>query len=328
MPLWMKTGTINLVNGSKNVVGVGTQFITATVPARPGQPLVINGVLWEIENITSNTALTLALPYTGATANSVAYTILTTMEGSFNDLARRAAQVMGAYQAYMDVYETLFTGTGNVTVTLPDGGVIVLPAWNTMQPKDATLSALSGKPTKAFGLARLNDTNATEALTALGASSFGRSRLADADASAQRTALGLKSAALRDALGASGPLYSRDSIVGAVTQSAGVPTGAIIEAGGSGNSRFVKYADGTLICRVVSLGGALTGTGALMALQWTFPVPTVGFYNVTPAWLVESGYNPGPLQLQTKTTTSIYILVTIPLNVVGYVDATLIGRWY
>jgi glutamate dehydrogenase/leucine dehydrogenase len=42
--------------------------------------------------------------------------------------------------------------------------------------------------------------------------------------------------------------YSRDNILGTVSQSAGVPTGAIIERGSNANGEFVKYADGTMIC--------------------------------------------------------------------------------
>jgi hypothetical protein len=41
--------------------------------------------------------------------------------------------------------------------------------------------------------------------------------------------------------------------VGAVTQSAGIPTGAIVESGSNANGNYIKYADGTMICtRVVS----------------------------------------------------------------------------
>lgn len=129
MALWMNQGKINLTLNSKNVVGVGTAFLTSAVPARPGQPLVVNGVIMEIATVTSDTTMTLALNYTGATATNLAYFILTTMEGSYNDLARRAAQVMGYFQGYMDVYQTLFTGTGSVTVTMPDGTVATLPTW-------------------------------------------------------------------------------------------------------------------------------------------------------------------------------------------------------
>ena len=209
MALWMNLGTINVVNGSKAVTGVGTKFKTSPIPAREGQPIVINNVHYEIGSVNSDTSITLALNYAGATANSLPYTIVTTAEGSFNDLARRAAQVMGAYQVYMDAYNDLFTGTGNVTITLPDGSTVTLPAWSSMQKSDATLTAfaaLTGAANKlpyftgndtfsladltAFGRSLIDDANAAEAYTTLGFSTLGKALVVAATAAAARSSLG------------------------------------------------------------------------------------------------------------------------------------------
>lgn len=43
-------------------------------------------------------------------------------------------------------------------------------------------------------------------------------------------------------------VYNQNSIVGPVYQSAGVPTGAIIEHGSNANGEYVKFADGLMIC--------------------------------------------------------------------------------
>lgn len=62
----------------------------------------------------------------------------------------------------------------------------------------------------------------------------------------------------------------RGLAVGTVSQSGGVPTGAIIERGSNANGEFVKYADGTLICThsfvftasaPETVGGSLFRTG-------------------------------------------------------------------
>ena len=45
-----------------------------------------------------------------------------------------------------------------------------------------------------------------------------------------------------------GLIYDQSNILGAVSQLAGVPTGAIIERGSNANGSYVKFADGTLIC--------------------------------------------------------------------------------
>ena len=47
-----------------------------------------------------------------------------------------------------------------------------------------------------------------------------------------------------------GGVYAKDNILGTVSQSGGVPTGAIIERGSNANGEYVKYADGTMICFV------------------------------------------------------------------------------
>jgi hypothetical protein len=43
-------------------------------------------------------------------------------------------------------------------------------------------------------------------------------------------------------------IYGQRNILGAVTQSSGVPSGAIIESGSNANGDYVRFADGTQIC--------------------------------------------------------------------------------
>ena len=47
--------------------------------------------------------------------------------------------------------------------------------------------------------------------------------------------------------------YTTGNILGTVSQSGGVPTGAIIERGSNVNGEYTKYADGTMICTADSL---------------------------------------------------------------------------
>ena len=69
------------------------------------------------------------------------------------------------------------------------------------------------------------------------------------------------------------------AILGTVSQSGGVPTGALMEAGSTANGRYYKYACGMLICvyvnmmsRAVNVGyrGAFADTGGIASV--TFPV--------------------------------------------------------
>lgn len=60
-------------------------------------------------------------------------------------------------------------------------------------------------------------------------------------------------------------VFIQPSILGTVSQSAGVPTGALIERGSNANGAFVRWADGTQRC-VHTLAA---GSGA--GVTWTFP---------------------------------------------------------
>lgn len=55
------------------------------------------------------------------------------------------------------------------------------------------------------------------------------------------------------------------SVLGAVAQSGGVPTGALFEAGSNANGSYLRLADGTMICRQVLAASAGAGT------SWVFP---------------------------------------------------------
>lgn len=152
MALWMDGGTVSVTHNSKVVTGSGTAFKTSANPARPGQPIILPGGFCEIASVDSDTQITLARNYQGNTAPAEPYTVITTFDGSYNDLARRAAQVMGLYQGYMDIYAALLGGTGVVNAVLPDGREIALVAWQSL------LDGAINK-NKSFGLgARQGDT--------------------------------------------------------------------------------------------------------------------------------------------------------------------------
>ena len=59
--------------------------------------------------------------------------------------------------------------------------------------------------------------------------------------------------------------YGKDNVLGTVSQSAGVPTGAVIERGSNANGEYVRFADGTQICIISS-----TFTQAAEVV-WSYP---------------------------------------------------------
>lgn len=136
-----------------------------------------------------------------------------------------------------------------------------------------------------------------------------------------RSGLGLKTAAVAN-------------IVGAVSQSGGVPTGAIIERDSNANGEYVKFADGTMICTsstaqtdtvASSFGGGFIGAEQ----TWTFPAPFVA----TPAFapfVRGSASLTWPIYNGTNTTTGRYYNAAIVSQAAKVYNGTLIaiGRWF
>lgn len=74
--------------------------------------------------------------------------------------------------------------------------------------------------------------------------------------------------------------YGPGNALGPVSQTAGMPTGALIEHGSNANGYYTKYADGTLLCWMPE-GDQLDTTVAIGTLftsdikGWTFPAPFI-----------------------------------------------------
>ena len=66
-------------------------------------------------------------------------------------------------------------------------------------------------------------------------------------------------------------LYHDGNTLGTVSQSGGVPTGAIIERGSNANGEYVRFADGTQICR--HLGNFPANGVSGWRMVWQFPAP-------------------------------------------------------
>lgn len=67
--------------------------------------------------------------------------------------------------------------------------------------------------------------------------------------------------------------------VGTVSQSSGIPTGAIIERGSNANGEFVRFADGTQICTFIGPNIAAASNQQNANYTWTFPAVFFGAPN-------------------------------------------------
>jgi len=84
--------------------------------------------------------------------------------------------------------------------------------------------------------------------------------------------------------------YNRSNSVGAVSQAAGVVTGAILERGANANGDYVRFADGTQICRRTFAENIAIATTYLGGFRdagrtWTYPAA----FNASPVLQVGSG---------------------------------------
>lgn len=116
--------------------------------------------------------------------------------------------------------------------------------------------------------------------------------------------------------------YTKDNIVGTVSRSDAVPTGAVIERDSNANGEYVRFADGTQIC----FFGAAANVSA--GVTWTFPAA----FSFTP-----NGMSVQPSALTSVSgvieSTSAASLAFSAYNASGgrtaqFCRLTAIGRWF
>ncbi|MGY9355841.1 gp53-like domain-containing protein [Citrobacter braakii] len=139
------------------------------------------------------------------------------------------------------------------------------------------------------------------------------------------TNLGLRTAAKAD-------------VVGTVSQSGGVPTGAIIERGSNSNGEYTKFADGTLICwftrSVESItsnpSGGTTNLYFSTESVFTFPATFVGTRPavVPSAPLSTGGTSSWPSIRGSSLTGTSLALISNVQNAAAYLGYTAVGRWF
>lgn len=128
-------------------------------------------------------------------------------------------------------------------------------------------------------------------------------------------------------------VYHTGNILGTVSQSGGVPTGAIIESGSNANGEYTKFADGTMITisNVTVTGGTTTGTGSLFRSEVTLCnlpssfISAPAFYGLPSQgllrWVVKSG--------QLTNTRADFVLVSSASNATqDETKIVAIGKWF
>ena len=138
----MSAGTLTLTNKSDAVSGTGTSF---TTELKAGDFIVvkIGGTPYTlpVKTITSNTQLTLVSNYTGPTQSGVAWFAVPQEAQSLITaaLASQTAEALRGLNLDKTNWQQVFSGAGDITVTMPDGTQYSGPSWLSI------VSSVSGK---------------------------------------------------------------------------------------------------------------------------------------------------------------------------------------
>lgn len=131
----MSAGTLTLTNNSAAVTGTGTPFNTE-LAAGDFIVFIVGGVPYTlpVKSVESATALTLVIAYTGPTQSGAAWYAVPRVALNMvtGDLVTKSAEALRGLNYDKQNWQQLFSGTGTVTVRLPDGTTYTGPAWNSI----------------------------------------------------------------------------------------------------------------------------------------------------------------------------------------------------
>lgn len=172
----------------------------------------------------------------------------------------------------------------------------------------------------ATGEALLTAANAGAALDNLGGTTVGKALLTAADEAA--------------ALAALPSTYHKANILGTVSQSGGVPTGAIIEQGSNANGSYVRYADGTQICwKNITFGSfdivnAFFGGFRSTSIVWTLPASFSSTPTTSASGSGLESFGVCVASATTSTVTVIFNAVSSQGSASRSAQIVAIGRWF
>lgn len=156
----MPAGTIALTNNSATVTGTGTSF-TTELKVNDFLVSTVGGLAYTlgVKSIESNTSLTLMEKYTGPSATGQSWTPVPygTMAAITAQLAAQVTYAIRGFNLDKANWQQIFTGTGTVTVTLPDGTSWQGPAWGGIAATISSKANTADVLTKADNLSSVVD---------------------------------------------------------------------------------------------------------------------------------------------------------------------------
>ncbi|HCB5683881.1 TPA: phage tail protein [Salmonella enterica subsp. enterica serovar Wien] len=195
----MSAGTLTLTNNSAQVSGAGTSFTTELTD---GDFIVVTvgGVPYTlpVKSVESGTALTLVSNFTGPTQSGAAWSAVPRVALNMVTaaLVAQSAEALRGLNYDKQNWQQVFSGTGNITVKLPDGATFTGPAWG------GIATTLNGKASTG---ANSDITSLSGLTTPL---SLEQGGLGAKDAAGGRSNLGLGTAATKNAGTGNGELMA------------------------------------------------------------------------------------------------------------------------
>lgn len=125
--------------------------------------------------------------------------------------------------------------------------------------------------------------------------------------------------------------FRQGNILGTVSQSSGVPTGAIIERGSNANGEYVRFADGTQMCRRAVTWNPSNGTSQI----WYFPADFADTDRVSCSISFQATGNAQSRGAYLETTigttssnTEWSVMTSSTVNAEYTISFFAIGRWF
>ena len=131
----MPAGTIALTNNSTAVTGSGTNF-SSELKANDFIVAIVGGGTYTlgVQSVNSATSVTLTTAYNGPNASGVAWTAVpnAALVGITAQVAADVAKAIRGLNLDKANWQQVYSASGNITVTLPDGSAYIGPSWNSL----------------------------------------------------------------------------------------------------------------------------------------------------------------------------------------------------
>ena len=315
---WYRSGTIAVVPGEVTVTGTGTAF---SANGRVGDAFQgPDGRWYEVTNIASATVLSILPAYQGEAVSAGQYG-LAPMQGYVKESADRLREITAGLGSVEEAAAAANEAAGAAAASATAAQASEREAAQDRAAAEASAAAASDSQASADGHRQaaqfaaqaaqgFRDTadtyknqagdSATAAAASADAAKQSEQNLANkagSGANSDITSLSGLTTALSVAQGGTGgktQSEARDGlglkaaatadILGTVSQSGGVPTGAIFERGSNANGSYVKRADGTMTFDIQVTTSSFSASGSLQVsntVSITYPASFITTADVT-----------------------------------------------